>query len=251
MPSRRGDRFAIDGPVGSLEAELHRPPIDPSFRAVVAHPHPLYGGTMDNGVVMLAVRALVAAGAEALRFNFRGVGASAGEHDEGRGERLDLGAATAALTARQPPLPLVIAGYSFGAVMTLEHVTAAAERKRAGRTTVEPTGVLLIAPPVTHYRDRDWTLGAIPTVVIYGERDDLTPPPLLESRAASWGPDVRSTMIPGVGHDLGSFAAPRALEGALESAVASLAATAARALRAVLGADSNTSGVNGKHHSRS
>ena len=236
--------------MGSLEAELHRPPVDPSFRAVVAHPHPLYGGTMDNGVVMLAMRALVAAGAEALRFNFRGVGASDGEHDEGRGERLDLGAATAVLAARQPPLPLVIAGYSFGAVMTLELVTVAVERKHAGRTTVEPAGVLLIAPPVTHYRDRDWTLGAIPTVVIYGERDDLTPAPLLESRAASWGPNLQSTMIAGVGHDLGSFAAPRALEGALDSAAASLAAIAARA-RAVLGAESNTSGANGKHRSRS
>jgi hypothetical protein len=226
--SRRGDRIAIDGPVGSLEAELHRPTGDPSFRAVVAHPHPLYGGTMDNGVVMLAVRALVAAGGEVMRFNFRGVGASAGEHDEGRGEQLDLGAVTAVLAARQPRLPLVIAGYSFGAVMTLEQVTAV-ERKRADRATVEPAGLLLIAPPVTHYRDRDWTLGAIPTVVLYGERDDLTPAPLLESRAASWGANVRSTMIRGVGHDLGSFAAPRALEGALESAVASLAANAVRA----------------------
>ena len=135
--------------------------------------------------------------------------------------------------------------------MTLEQVTAAVERKRARSAAGEPAAAPLIAPPVTHYRDRDWTLGAIPTVVIYGERDALTPAPLLESRATSLGPNVRTTMIPSVGHDLGSFAAPRALEGALESAVASLAATAARAARAVLGADSNTSRANGKHHSRS
>jgi alpha/beta superfamily hydrolase len=208
--------------VGVLEAELHRPAVDPWFRAVVAHPHPLYGGTMDNGVVMLTVRAVIAAGGEALRFNFRGVGGSDGEHDEGRGERLDLGAAIAALVAREPALPLLVAGYSFGAVTALEHTTGAIERSRAGRSGAEPTAVLLIAPPVTHYQGRGWTLGATPTVVIYGERDALTPQPLLEQQAAAWGANVRCARIAGVGHDLGSFGAPRALESALDSAVASL-----------------------------
>ena len=164
--SRRGVAFPLRGPVGKLEAELHRPAADPSFRAVVAHPHPLYGGTMDNGVVMLTVRALVAAGGEALRFNFRGVGGSDGEHDEGRGERLDLSAAIAAMAARQPALPLIVAGYSFGAVTTLELATSAVERTRDGRAGASPAAILLIAPPVTHYPDRGWTLGVIPTVVI-------------------------------------------------------------------------------------
>jgi alpha/beta superfamily hydrolase len=227
--SRRGETFPLTGPVGALEAELHRPVADPWFRAVVAHPHPLYGGTMDNGVVMLTVRAVVAAGGEALRFNFRGVGGSDGEHDEGRGERLDLSAAIAALVARRPPLPLLLAGYSFGAVTTLEHTTVGVERARAGRAGVEPAAVLLIAPPVTHYQGRGWTLGAIPTVVIYGERDGLTPQALLEQQAASWGANVRCVRIANVGHDLGSFAAPRALEAALDSAVAELMASSLRA----------------------
>jgi alpha/beta superfamily hydrolase len=227
LVSRRGDPFPLDGPVGSLEAELHRPAGEPARRAVIAHPHPLYGGTMDNGVVMLAVRALVGAGAETLRFNFRGVGGSDGEHDEGRGERGDLAAAIAALSRRQPRLPLIIAGYSFGAVMTLELLTSEIERARGSAAAIEPAGVLLIAPPVTHYRDREWKLGAVRTVVIYGERDGLTPPPLLEERAASWGTDVRCTAIPGVGHDLGSFAAPRGLEAALQAAVAALVERAA------------------------
>jgi alpha/beta superfamily hydrolase len=181
---------------------------------------------MDNGVVMLTVRALVAAGGEALRFNFRGVGGSDGEHDEGRGERLDLGSAITALVARQPALPLVVAGYSFGAVTTLEHTTGVAERTRDERAGVEPAAVLLIAPPVTHYQGRGWKLGAIPTVVIYGELDGLTPQALLEEQAATWGTTVRCARIAGVGHDLGSFGAPRALESALDSAVASLLATA-------------------------
>jgi alpha/beta superfamily hydrolase len=224
--SRRGDAFPLQGPVGRLEAELHRPAADPSFRTVIAHPHPLYGGTMDNGVVMLTVRALVAAGGEALRFNFRGVGGSDGEHDEGRGERLDLSAAIAALVERQPALPLVIAGYSFGAVTALEHTTGAVERTRDGDAGVCPAAVLLIAPPVTHYQGRAWTLGATPTVVLYGERDGLTPQALLEEQAAAWGPNVRCARIDGVGHDLGSFGAPRALESALEFAVASLVTSA-------------------------
>ena len=139
-----------------------------------------------------------------------------------------MSAAIVALTARQPPLPLIVAGYSFGAVMTLEHLTVSVERERDGRAVVEPAGVLLIAPPVTNYRDRGWTLGTIPTVVIYGERDGLTPPAELQSQAASWGPNVRTTMIPLVGHDLGSFAAPRALEAALDSAVGNLTASSAR-----------------------
>jgi alpha/beta superfamily hydrolase len=216
--TRRGEPFALAGPAGTLEAELHRPAADPSFRAVVAHPHPLYGGTMDNGVVMLTVRAVVGAGGEALRFNFRGVGASDGEHDEGRGERLDLAAAIAALDARSPALPLLLAGYSFGAVTTLDHLSAGG---------AAPAAVLLIAPPVTHYRDRDWKLGSTPAVVIYGEGDGLTPPALLEERAAAWGESVRTIAIPGVGHDLGTFGAPRALEAALANAVASLVATVA------------------------
>ena len=112
--------------------------------------------------------------------------------------------------------------------MTLEQVTGRRSTADRGAIEPEPAAVLLIAPPVTHYQDREWKLGAIPTVVIYGERDGLTPPPLLESRAAGWGTNVRSTMIAGVSHDLGSFGAPRALESALDSAVASLLATAVR-----------------------
>jgi uncharacterized protein len=216
----RGQPFALAGPAGTLEAQIDRPTGEPAFRAVVSHPHPLYGGTMDNGVVMLASRALVAAGGETLRYNFRGVGRSAGTHDEGDGERLDLAAAIDAMAARQPVLPLILAGYSFGAVMTLELLTAGA---------VEPAGVLLIAPPVTlpHYQEVAWNLGSVPAVVLYGDRDGLTPPDVIQERAAGWSRKVRLEAIPGVGHDLGSFSAPRALETALDAAVASLVAAAA------------------------
>jgi uncharacterized protein len=220
--TRRGEPFPLTGPAGKLEAELDRAAAEPAFRAVASHPHPLYGGTMDNGVVMLLSRALVAAGGETLRFNFRGVGESAGEHDEGRGERLDLLAAIEALDARGPRLPLLLGGYSFGAVMTLDHLAGLPADGAGGASAAAPAAVVLIAPPVTHYQSRAWRLGAIPTVVLYGERDGLTPPAMIEERAASWGKNVRCLSIPGVGHDLGSFSAPRGLESALETAVAGL-----------------------------
>ena len=213
-----GVPFPLRGPAGALEAELHHPPGAPALRAVVAHPHPLYGGTMDNAVVVAAARAVVAAGGEALRFNFRGVGRSAGEHDAGRGERLDLGAAVAALDSREPRLPLLLAGYSFGAVMTLEHLALAGEAASAAT----PAGALLLAPPVTHYEGRSWRMGSLPMVVVYGERDDLTPPALVEERARSWSDRLRFETLPGAGHDLGSFANPRALQKALESSLAFL-----------------------------
>jgi alpha/beta superfamily hydrolase len=215
-----GAPFSLTGPSGALEAELHLPAGEPRFRAIVAHPHPLYGGTMDNAVVVLAARALVAAGGESLRFNFRGVGRSGGDHDRGRGEQLDLLAAIGAIADRRPALPLVLAGYSFGAVVTLD-VLSDAER------AIGPVGVLLIAPPVTHYEGAAWKLGSIPTVVVYGDRDALTPPPLLEERAARWGSEVRAAAVEGVGHDLGSFTAPAALERVLDDAVARLVAVRA------------------------
>lgn len=229
---RAGEPFPLRGPAGALEAALHRPASgSPAFRAVVSHPHPLYGGTMDNAVVMITVHALVAAGGETLRFNFRGVERSDGEHDGGQGERLDLEAAIAAMAARRPALPLLLAGYSFGAVMTLEHLSGASSTE-GSRDALDPAlpgpaGALLIAPPVTHYEGRSWRLGSIPTVVLYGDRDQLTPPALLAERSARWGTNVRLEEIPGVGHDLGSFTAPRPLDTAIGAAVASLAGAAA------------------------
>ena len=87
--------------------------------AVVAHPHPLFGGTMDNKVVQTLARACVASGWDCLRFNFRGVGSSEGVYDEGRGETQDLLALVAQLA---PESPLVLAGFSFGAFVACQAV---------------------------------------------------------------------------------------------------------------------------------
>ena len=112
----------IPGPAGQLEGLLETDPAAGPLRwaAVVCHPHPRYGGTMRNKVVHRIARGARRAGAAVLRFNFRGVGQSAGEYDQGIGEQDDFRAALTYLAERHPGLPLVAAGFSFGARVSLE-----------------------------------------------------------------------------------------------------------------------------------
>ena len=118
--ARRIESHLIDGPAGNLEALLEEPEdIDPLEACLVCHPHPLYGGTMHNKVVYRIARGMRRAGAVVLRFNFRGVGSSAGTHDEGRGEVEDARAALDFLRARYPGLPYSLAGFSFGSRIIL------------------------------------------------------------------------------------------------------------------------------------
>ena len=115
----------LKGPAGRLQAELLEPAAAPAFTATVAHPHPLYGGDMDNHVVTTAADAVAELGGAALRFNFRGTGGSEGRHDAGRGETDDLAACEQELRRRYPRLPRVGIGYSFGAVVTMARLPQA------------------------------------------------------------------------------------------------------------------------------
>ena len=120
MP-RRIESLFLPGPAGRLEALLEEPAhMEPRTAALALHPHPLGGGTMHNKVVYRMARALRQGGAVTLRFNFRGVHLSEGEHDHGRGEADDARAARDFLVERYPALPLVIAGFSFGSRIALE-----------------------------------------------------------------------------------------------------------------------------------
>jgi alpha/beta superfamily hydrolase len=113
--ARRIESLNLDGPVGRLEALLEEPEdVEPRSCAVVCHPHPLFGGTMHNKVVYRMARGLRRSGIVVLRFNFRGVGASAGEHAHLEGEIEDARAALAWLRQRYPALPYGLAGFSFG-----------------------------------------------------------------------------------------------------------------------------------------
>jgi alpha/beta superfamily hydrolase len=108
----------LDGPAGRLEALLNVGSSTATHAGLVCHPHPMFGGTMHNKVVFHAMKALHSFGLPVLRFNFRGTGVSAGQHDEGRGEVADVQAALAWLK-REFGLPVVFAGFSFGAATGL------------------------------------------------------------------------------------------------------------------------------------
>src|SRR6266478_1595481 len=109
--------FFLEGPAGRLEAILWTPSggARPPLAAVVCHPHPLFGGTMHNKVIYQTAKSLDALGISVLRFNFRGAGLSAGVHDRGLGERDDVRAALDFLASEFPGVPLLLAGFSFGA----------------------------------------------------------------------------------------------------------------------------------------
>jgi len=155
----------ILGPAGRLEAAL-RVACPARAAAVVAHPHPLHGGTLHNPVVFHAERELFRAGFTTMRFNFRGVGESQGVHDEGRGEIEDVGAAASWLRGVAPGLPLFLVGYSFGSVCSLRH----AVRDPSIRALIG-VGVPVAMDPLDEV-DR---LGR-PLAVVQGARDEFGAP---------------------------------------------------------------------------
>lgn len=188
------ERLQLRGPAGRLEAVLHEGP-ENRARALVAHPHPLFGGTMDNAVVRVVAGELASRGAAVLRFNFRGVGRSEGEHDRGRGERDDLRVALDALSQRFPEQPTWLAGYSFGAAAALRLL-------EDDPPSLE--GILAIAPPIEHYDFSFLETAEIPIALLCGEQDELTPSSVIAHRTAAW-PTLRAIeWIPAVGHDLGT-----------------------------------------------
>ena len=131
--------LAIPGPAGNLEARLSGSE-EPEQLAILCHPHPLYGGSMDDMVLDVLASALAGQGISSLRFNFRGVGASEGAHDGNGGEAEDLAAAIAWASARYPDARLTLGGYSFGASTVCRLLSEDAP--------VNLQRVLLIAPPV-------------------------------------------------------------------------------------------------------
>jgi len=160
-------RHSLQGPAGVLEALLDLPAVQPHGTAVIAHPHPLFGGTMHNKVVQTLARAFVQCGWAALRFNFRGVEQSAGIYDEGRGELEDL---LAVVEHTSQSGPLALAGFSFGAFVTSHAAAALVARDRVPEKMVlvgTAASRFEVAPlaPVLHER----------SLVIHGEQDDTVP----------------------------------------------------------------------------
>lgn len=173
-----GDAITVAGPAGALEARLEKPRGRPRFRALVCHPHSLYGGSMDNKVVTTLTRACREAGGVALRFNFRGVGASAGEYDAGQGEADDFRAARDWLAAAYPDLPEWVAGFSFGSYVAAAGVAGWNAHRQA------PAALLLVAPPVHHYGFEALAAPGCPVTVVQGEADDVVPADRVQAWAA-------------------------------------------------------------------
>ena len=189
MTPRTTERLTIDGPAGALEVALNVPQhAPPHGLALVAHPNPVQGGTLDNKVAQTLAKTFVALGYASVRFNFRGVGQSAGRFDDGIGETDDALAALAYAHKRfhavHGPLPIVLAGFSFGCyVQSRVAQTVAAER------------IVLVGPAVKRFPVAD-----VPgsTVVIHGEEDDVVP--LADVFVWARPQELPIVVFPGCGH---------------------------------------------------
>jgi uncharacterized protein len=183
------ERLELAGPAGRIQVLRDQPQAAPIGTAVIAHPHPLFGGTMDNKVVQTLARAFVQCGWTAVRFNFRGVGTSEGTHDEGRGEAVDLQAVVRAVA---PEGPLALAGFSFGAF-----VTACALQSLWSERDVR--AIVLVGIAAARFQ-----VPSLPSdshdraLVLHGEIDDTVP----LAAALDWArpQSLPVTVVPGVGH---------------------------------------------------
>jgi hypothetical protein len=153
----------IPGPAGPLEALLDLPDGEPRAVAVFGHPHPLHGGTMHTKALYQAAKATARIGVAALRFNFRGVGRSAGTFDSGPGEKEDFSAAIAFVQDRFSDLPIWAAGMSFGSWVAM---TVGAEDPRVSL-------LFGIAPPVDRYDFEVLRTCTLPKFIVHGEADEL------------------------------------------------------------------------------
>ena len=169
--ARRIESHFLAGPAGRLEALLEEPEEQaPRLAALVCHPHPLYGGTMHNKVVYRMARGLRGSGIAVLRFNFRGVGASEGEHAHMTGEIEDARAALAWLRERYPDLPFALAGFSFGARVITRlgcPLEGAKFLMAVGHSTQRDNGYLEACP--------------VPKIFVQSTHDEFGPRPELEA----------------------------------------------------------------------
>ena len=181
-------RVSIAGPAGDIACAVDDPaaiPAGPVPLAVICHPHPLHGGTMDNKVVQTLARAFLQCGVRSLRFNFRGVGESQGGWDEGRGEVDD---AMAVIAAHREGSPLFLAGFSFGGYVAAAAAARLPEAERALR-------LVLVGPATGNF-----PVPAVPadTLVVHGEHDDVVP----LSATLDWArpQSLPVVVVPGGGH---------------------------------------------------
>ena len=200
MPAA-AERVLIEGASGKIEVAYSLPE-GPNAIAVIAHPHPLFGGTMDNKVVTTLARAFSESGAATFRFNFRGVGASGGVHDEGRGETEDMLRVIEHAQRVAGPLPLKIAGFSFGGAVATR-ASAAAEFAQLvlvapGFRRITGHGMGEAPDPADPNLGAPGRHGPANTVIVHGDLDETVP--LSDSIAWATPREVPVIVIPGGEH---------------------------------------------------
>jgi alpha/beta superfamily hydrolase len=207
MTRRRIESLRIAGPAGALEAQLLIPHTPRRGAALLCHPHPQHGGTMHTKALHHAARGLASAGIPVLRFQFRGVGCSAGRYTGGPGERADARAALEWLAARHSGEPLVAGGFSFGSWVAL---TVGLERD-------DVHALVALGPPVGLY-DFSFVRGDRPLLCAAGDRDAFAPPERLRDFARALGPKCELVLFENAEHLLATHTA------AVEAAVHEFAA---------------------------
>jgi alpha/beta superfamily hydrolase len=196
MRPPRAERVKLAGPAGEIEALVETPADErsadagtPSRFGVVCHPHPLYGGTLDNKVVYTLARAFVELGVPAIRFNFRGVGASAGRYDEGIGETADALAVIAYGRERWPGAGLWLAGFSFGGAVAVRAAAAA-----------RPERLVAVAPGITRVAMAGIAAPPCPWLIVQGDADDVIEPAAVLAWAGRQSPAPAIRQLAGAGH---------------------------------------------------
>ena len=187
--NKHSKKFTLAGSAGNIEGVLNLPEGAPRGIALVAHPHPLYGGTMDNKVAQTLARSFVELGYAAARINFRGVGSSEGVHDHGAGETDDMALLLAHMQAQYPDLPVALAGFSFGTF-----VQAQLQQRLVAAGAAVPRLVLVGAAA------GKWAMPDIApdSILIHGEQDETIP----LQHVFDWlrPQDIAVVVIPGADH---------------------------------------------------
>ncbi len=189
LMNKYSKKFYLTGHAGKMECLLDLPEGAPTGIALVAHPHPLYGGTMENKVAQTLARTFVSLGYATARFNFRGVGESEGVHDDGRGEVDDMALMMAHMQEQYPGLPVALSGFSFGTFVQAQlQQRLIAEGRPAERLVLVGTAA------------GKWAMPEVPqdTILIHGELDDT----ITLQQVFDWARplDIPVVVIPGADH---------------------------------------------------
>lgn len=183
-------RATIAGPAGELESLIDPPDEGEAARVMVlCHPHPLYGGTMTNKVVHMLAKSANQLAAVAVRFNFRGVGRSAGTYAEGQGETEDALAVLAYARRRWPGLPLWLGGFSFGGAVAIRAAAAS-----------DVAALVTVAPAIRRVDVPTEALPSCPWLIVQGDQDELVDPADIQSWARALPVQPQVVVLEGVEH---------------------------------------------------